>query len=89
MAYKLHDTTHSHSDAPPTIAANMGFEAHAPDTSLTSKARKRKAYGASPAGKAQWARQHHLALQTCLAESIAMKSVLVTMLPVPTHRYVI
>jgi len=57
----------------------MAFEPHAPNVTLTSKARKWKAYQASPAGKAQRAHQHHLASQKRLAESIATKSVQVVM----------
>ena len=60
------------------MAASMALEAHNSDEKLTRKARKRKAYEASPAGKARRARQHHLASQKRLAESIASKSIPVT-----------
>jgi hypothetical protein len=53
----------------------MAFEPHAPDAILTSKAKKRKAYQASSAGKARRAHQHRLASQKRLAESIATQSV--------------
>ena len=53
----------------------MALKVHTPDASLMSKARKQKAYEASPAGIARRAHQHHLASQKCLAKSIAMKSV--------------
>ena len=71
-------TTRPNHDAPPTMAANMTSEAQNSDERLAPKVRKRKAYEASSAGKARHARQHHIASQKCLAESIATKSVQVT-----------
>lgn len=53
----------------------MAYDAHKPNEQLSRKARKRKAYEASPAGKARRARQHHLASQRRLASSIAANSV--------------
>ena len=58
----------------------MAFVARRHDARPTSKAKKRKAYEASPAGIAWRAHQHHLASQKRLGESIAMKSVQVTTL---------
>ena len=74
----LHDTTCPYPDAPPTMAASMALEAHNSDERPARKARKRKAYEASPSGNVRRAGQHHLASQKRLAESIASKSVQVT-----------
>jgi hypothetical protein len=60
------------------MAANMTPEAQNSDERLAPNARKWKAYEASSAGKARRARQHHLASQKRLAESIATKSIQVT-----------